>query len=231
MSAVAIIPARGGSKRIHRKNLKDFLGIPIISYSIETALKSSLFEEVIVSTEDEEIADFAIKMGAHVPFLRSKENANNFASTSDVLEEVLNKLDIEYKYACCLYPTAPFVTQDILSKAYQILQKQEFDTVFPIVQYSYPIQRSLKVIDNQVSMVWPDNILKRSQDLEPRFHDVGQFYWLTVRRFLKNLKLFTKNSGYVIIDELNAQDIDNETDWKLAEIKYQLMHGQKKDNI
>jgi len=226
MANLAIIPARGGSKRIPRKNIKPFLGKPIIAYSIEAALKSNLFDEIMVSTDDEEIAKTAINYGAEVPFLRSNENANDFAVLADVIEEVVlnyNKQSKSFDTICCILPTAPFVTSNIIKEAYNKLSDNNFDSVFPVLEFSFPIQRSLKIEDEKVNMVWSENLNARSQDLEPRYHDSGQFYWLKASSFNKDRKLFTNNSGAIVISELQAQDIDTETDWKLAEIKYKLM--------
>ncbi|AKD04889.1 pseudaminic acid cytidylyltransferase [Pontibacter korlensis] len=228
MSRLAIIPARGGSKRLPRKNIRPFLGKPIIAYSIEAALQSGLFDEVMVSTDDEEIAQVARKNGASVPFMRSEKAADDFATTAQVLEEVLGRYKDtgkEFEVACCLYPTAPFVTGKILREAYQKLEEGSFDTVFPVLRYSYPVWRSLRVEDGKASLNWPEHLHSRSQDLEPAFHDAGQFYWFGVERFLRQRRLFTDNSGAVELSELQAQDIDSETDWKLAELKYKLLHN------
>ncbi len=226
MANLAIIPARGGSKRIPKKNIKPFLGKPIIAYSIEAAKTSHLFDEVMVSTDDDEVAEIARLYGAKVPFRRSTKNANDFAVLSDVIEEVIKSyLDQgrHFNNACCLLPTAPFVSPKTITEAYQKLIENNFDSVFPILEYSFPIQRSLKMMDDKVSMLWEEFLNSRSQDLEPRYHDSGQFYWLNINAFNNNKKLFTANSGGIVISELHAQDIDTETDWKLAEIKYKLM--------
>ena len=225
MSNLCIIPARGGSKRILRKNIKFFLGKPIISYSIKSALCSNLFDEVMVSTDDLEISDIAKKYGAKVPFMRSAKNSDDFATTYNVIEEVIKKyidLDKKFDNICCLYPCAPFVTSKFLSRAFDKLIKQKFDTVFPIIAYSYPIQRALKKNQGKVSMIFEDNLNIRSQDLEKSFHDAGQFYWCNTKRLLNSEKLITPNSGGIEISELDAQDIDTEIDWSLAELKYQL---------
>lgn len=225
MANLAIIPARGGSKRIPRKNIKTFLGKPIIAYSIEAALKSNLFDEVMVSTDDKEIAEIAIKHGATVPFLRSKNNANDFAVLADVIEEVVldyNKIEKSFKNVCCLLPTAPFITSNKIIEGHQKLEQENFDSVFPVLEFSFPIQRSLEINDNKVKMVWEEHLNTRSQDLEPRYHDSGQFYWINVSSFLKGKKIFTSNSGAIIISELEAQDIDTKTDWALAELKYKM---------
>ena len=223
--AIAIIPARGGSKRIPRKNIKDFLGKPIIAYSIETALKSGLFDEVMVSTDDEEIAEIAKRYGARVPFMRSLKNADDFAGTSDVINEVLleyKNIGIEFDFFCCIYPTAPFITSKKLRESYVKLKKNKFDSVFPVVKFNYPIQRALKIIKDKVSMIEPKNLNKRSQDLMPIYHDAGQFYFMKTESFLIKNKLFTENTGAIELSELEVQDIDTKIDWEIAEIKYQL---------
>lgn len=234
MANLAIIPARGGSKRIPRKNIKFFLGKPIIAYSIEAALKSNLFDEVMVSTDDEEIAKIARDYGAKVPFLRSQDNANDFAVLADVVEEVVVKYSKNneiFKNICCILPTAPFVSANKITEAFNKLKTGNFDTVFPVLEFSFPIQRSLKIEDSKVKMVWNENLNTRSQDLDPRYHDSGQFYWVKTQSFLTEKKLFTNNSGAIIISQLEAQDIDTETDWKLAEIKYKLMLNDQENNL
>jgi N-acylneuraminate cytidylyltransferase len=234
MASVAIITARGGSKRIPRKNIKDFLGKPIIAYSIETALNSGLFDYVMVSTDDDEIAEVAKKYGAKVPFTRSKQTSDDFAGTADVVLEVLHdlrKIGKEFEYACCLYPTAPFISEQSLNESFDLLIEKKFDSVFPICQFSYPIQRALKKSDCVINMIWPENLNKRSQDLTPSFHDAGQFYWTKVNSFLENNKLFTDNSGAIVLNELQVQDIDNETDWLIAELKYKLINNYGKNSV
>lgn len=226
MANICIVPARGGSKRIPRKNIKQFLGKPIIAYSIEAAIDSRLFDEVMVSTDDKEIAAIAEHYGAKIPFLRSKENANDHATTFSVIEEVLFKYQekhIDFANACCLYPCAPFVTADKLSEAYKMLQ--DFDSVFPVVKFGFPIQRALKKEDDgNLSFFQPEYELMRSQDLEQSYHDAGQFYWFKVEKILSEKKILTQNTGGVIMSEMEVQDIDNEIDWKLAELKYQMRH-------
>ena len=220
---VAIITARGGSKRIPRKNIKSFLGSPIIKYSIEAALNANCFDEVIVSTDDKEIADIAVSLGAKVPFMRSSENSNDFASTADVISEViieLEKNDYFFKYACCIYPTAPFITSSILEKAYYMLKDNNADSVIPIVRFDFPILRSFKLEKGIIKMNWPEYMNSRSQDLEPAYHDSGQFYFLKVESFKTTKKLFTDNSLGLEIPESEVQDIDTLEDWKVAEMKY-----------
>lgn len=226
MRRLCIIPARGGSKRIPRKNIKEFLGKPVIAYSIDAALKSKLFDEVMVSTDDVEIAEVAKKYGAKVPFMRSKENANDFASTFQVIEEVLltyTEQGLEYIEACCLYPCAPFVSAERLIEGQ--LKLKNFETVFPVVKYGFPIQRALRMNESEtLEYFQPEFELSRSQDLESSFHDAGQFYWFNVESLLKSKTLISKNCGAIILSELEVQDIDNEVDWKLAELKYKLQY-------
>jgi N-acylneuraminate cytidylyltransferase len=226
MGNICIIPARGGSKRIPRKNIKPFLGKPIIVYSIEAALQSGLFEEVMVSTDDDEIAKIAKQYGANVPFLRSEKNADDFATTFDVIEEVVLQykevLNTQFDNVCCLYSCAPFVTGETLKLAYQELENKQFDTVFPVIAFSFPIQRALSKKEGKITMIDEKNLTVRSQDLEETYHDAGQFYWCNTDKLLSTKKLLTDNTGGIQISELEAQDIDTETDWKLAELKYQL---------
>ena len=225
MGNLCIIPARGGSKRIPRKNIKEFLGEPIISYSIQLALGSELFDEVMVSTDDEEIAKIAKKFGAKVPFMRSTENSNDFATTFDVIEEVIQVYKSqgkEFENLCCLYSCAPLISNELLLKSYDLLIRGKFDSVFPIIAYSFPIQRALRIDQRRVSMMLEENLNVRSQDLEDSFHDAGQFYWCNIKQLLVSRKILTQNTGGVKISELEAQDIDTEIDWKMAELKYQL---------
>jgi pseudaminic acid cytidylyltransferase len=223
---VAIITARGGSKRIPGKNIKPFLGKPIIIYSIEAALQSGIFQEVMVSTDDEKIAEVANKAGAIVPFVRSAETSNDFATTADVLQEVLQSYKAQgkdFNYACCLYPTAPFVTAEKLVNAWNQIQQHDADSVIPVTAFSFPIWRAVNIQNNRLQFTWPENALKRSQDLPPAYHDCGQFYFFNVERFLKTKKLITDNTVPIIFPESEVQDIDNPEDWKMAEIKYSFL--------
>jgi pseudaminic acid cytidylyltransferase len=224
---IAIIPARGGSKRIPRKNIKLFHGKPIIAYSIEAALQSGLFDEVIVSTDDKEIAEIAQQYGAKVPFLRSKKNSDDFATTIDVIVEVMNfykDKGIEHEFICCIYPCAVFVSKEKIQEAYNLLNTKNFDTVLPIIEYGFPIQRALKIENEKTVFSSPEFIKTRSQDLEKHYHDAGQFYWLRTNIILQEHTIFTSNTGSIVISELEAQDIDTETDWKLAELKFKMIH-------
>ena len=231
---LAIITARGGSKRIPRKNIKNFLGSPIIKYSIDAALQAGCFTEVMVSTDDEEIAQLAISFGAIVPFIRSNKNSNDFATTADVITEVLNMYKEKgehFDYACCIYPTAPFVTDFKLQEAYKMLIEKNAETVVPVVSFGFPILRSLKIEDGLIKMNWPEYISTRSQDLAPAYHDCGQFYFIKTDLFLKNKKLFSENSVGYEMPESEVQDIDTEEDWKVAEIKYSFLLERNKGKI
>ena len=189
----------------------------------------------MVSTDDEEIKEIALKYGAKVPFLRSETNANDFATTAAVINEVLevyktrNKL---FKYCICIYPTAPFVSSNLLIKAFKKLKKDKLDVVFSVLKYGFPIQRAMKINkEDKVEMVDVSKMNTRSQDLESSFHDAGQFYALNVSAFIKKQKLWTDNTGCIEINELKAQDIDTETDWKLAELKYKLLLDEKENSF
>lgn len=226
MSSVAIITARGGSKRIPHKNIKPFLGKPIIAYSIEAAKAAGCFDEVMVSTDDEEIAGIALSYGAVVPFMRSAENSDDFSTTRDVVREVLKqyaKVGRVFDYACCIYPTAPFITAMRLRESMQLLEAKQADSVLPVVPFSFPPQRCVVLEEGRAVFKWPEHMLTRSQDLEPFYHDCGQYYCLNTKAFGEQGVLFMKNTYPVILDEMEVQDIDNETDWKLAELKYRLL--------
>lgn len=231
MSNLCIIPARGGSKRIPRKNIKDFLGKPIISYSIEASIKSGLFEEVMVSTDDAEIADIAQMFGASVPFMRSSNNANDFATTVDVIREVIENYENQQKYftnACCIYPTAPLIDVKKLIQGYEKLTIEKRDSIFPVVSFPYPVWRGFRVLkDGRINMVWPEFLNSRSQDLDEVYHDAGQWYWFNVGSLKSKLKIFSENSASIILSALEVQDIDNLSDWKIAEIKYEYLQSIK----
>jgi N-acylneuraminate cytidylyltransferase len=229
MNNLCIIPARGGSKRIKRKNIKFFLGKPIIYYSIQLAQKSKLFNEIVVSTDDTEIAEIAKSYGASVPFFRSKKNSNDFATTTDVVLEVvddyLNKFNKSFENICCIYPTSPLTKIEDLKKGYNIISKSKTDMVFPITKFSYPILRSF-IIDKvgNLKMKWPQYKSTRSQDLPNSYHDCGQWYWYSSHALMRNI--FEKLS-YVELRNIDAQDIDNEDDWDLAELKYKKINNIK----
>lgn len=226
MENIAIITARGGSKRIPRKNIKPFLGKPILEYSIEAALKTELFDEVMVSTDDEEIAQAALKAGAKVPFLRSAGTANDFATTAEVIGEVLDKYarrGITFCHACCIYPTAPFVTPEALKEAMHLLEQEQVDSVIPVVKFSFPPQRCVVIRNGRLVPKWPENMRKRSQDLEPLYHDCGQCYCLNVESFRRQRAVWMENVVPFVQEERMVQDIDTLEDWEIAEIKYRII--------
>jgi pseudaminic acid cytidylyltransferase len=231
-NTIAIITARGGSKRMPGKNIRNFMGQPIIGYSIKAAIGSDCFDEVMVSTDDDAIAKLATGLGAKVPFMRSAKNSDDHATTEDVILEVLKeygKNGIQFEYGCCLYPTAPFVNAARLQQGYNLLKTSGASSLIPVTKFSYPILRSLKLEAGKLVMNWPEHISTRSQDLAPAYHDVGQFYFFKVSEFLLYPELFTSNTIPMEIPESEVQDIDNEEDWKLAEIKYAYLQ-QKKDS-
>lgn len=233
MGTLAIITARGGSKRIPHKNIKEFWGKPILSYSIEAALQAGCFEEVMVSTDDLQIADIAARYGAKVPFLRSEATANDFASTKDVIAEVLERYAAQgrhFKEVCCIYPTAPFLTPERLRAAMELLKEKQADSVLPVVAYSFPPQRSLVIRDGKAQFLYPEHRAARSQDLEPYYHDCGQFYCLNTESFLEQQALVMTNTYPIILNETEVQDIDSFQDWELAELKYKLVREQNGNN-
>lgn len=225
MKNLAIIPARGGSKRIPKKNIRDFLGKPIIAYSIQTALESKLFDEVMVSTDDDEIVEIAKSYGAGIPFIRSAENADDYATLADVVDEVKNEYlnrNRKFRNTCCILPTAPLITIENLKKGLDLLLEKKVDSVRPIVRFSYPIQRAIKLVDGKTEMFYPQFKAMRSQDLEPAYHDAGQFYWMKFETGLRG-----QNKYGFELSEMQVQDIDSYEEWKIAEMKYKLQYGKK----
>ena len=226
-SNLALITARGGSKRIPRKNIKEFCGKPILCYSIEAALAAGVFEEVMVSTDDEEIADISRKYGASVPFFRSSETAGDYASTDDVIMEVLReykKRGKNFDAFCCIYPTAPFLTGGRLKDAMELLKVA--DSVLPVVPFSYPPQRGLIV--NQAGFVerqFPEYATARSQDLPTVYHDCGQFYACRTAPFLAAGTTDVERLVPLVLSEMEVQDIDTPEDWAIAEIKYRRIYN------
>lgn len=231
--AVAIIPARGGSKRIPRKNIKLFHGKPLIAYSIETALKSALFDKVVVSTDDEEIAKIAKEYGAEVPFLRPKELSDDFIMPQVAIEHMLEYLDNnckKYNIYCTIYPTAPLLQTQYLIRGANELINTDAVNVFSATSMPYPIQRSFKIDkNNRCEMFWPENYNVRSQDLEEAYHDAGQFYWThrDRQKHIKNKIILSRDSIAIILPRYLVQDIDSLEDWEMAELMYEVLKTRK----
>ncbi|MCC8089054.1 MAG: pseudaminic acid cytidylyltransferase [Rikenellaceae bacterium] len=228
MRTLAIIPARGGSRRIPHKNIRNFNGAPIISYSINTAVETGLFDAVMVSTDDQEIAEIAREYGAEVPFMRAAESSGDHATLADVVMEVLKEyagLSIYPEYVCCIMATAPLIDPQKITEGFDLLRNGRYDAVMPVVPYDYPVQRSLEINGNKLLMVEPLYKNTRSQDLPARYHDAGQFYWTKPKSILKTGTFFTGNTGALILDPMSVQDIDTEEDWRMAELKYRFLHG------
>lgn len=225
MKNLAIIPARGGSKRIPRKNVKNFLGKPILAYSIEVALETGLFEEVMVSTDDEEIAEVALQYGATIPFMRSEKTANDYATLADVFLEVLSnyeQMGKSFDNMCCILATSPMLSPKDIINGFDTLLNSNYSTIVPIVRFSYPIYRSFRMDENkEIKYNWPEFANSRSQDLPVAYHDSGTFYWHKVNLWREGL--ITR--GGVEVSEEMVQDIDTEQDWKLAEVKYRILNN------
>jgi len=228
---ICVIPARGGSKRIPRKNVKEFNGKPIIAYSIEAALKSNCFDQVIVSTDDDEIVEVARKYGAQVPFVRPDELSNDYVGTIPVIKHAIewmedNKNPVEN--VCCLYATSPFIQSQTISKAFQQLKDLRADYCFSVTRFAFPIQRAVKIVqDNKVDMFYPEYFNIRSQDLEEAYHDAGQFYWGKAQAFKDELPIFSEVATPYILPRYLVQDIDTLEDWTRAEVMYKVL--QKTD--
>ena len=224
---VAVIPARGGSKRIPKKNIKPFCGKPIVAYSIETAIASKLFDRVIVSTDDKEIADTVIQYGAEVPFMRPADLSDDYIGTTPVVSHAVKWMmdqGYEVKSVCCIYATAPLIQKDDLIKAYDIILKNKWEYVFSATSFGYPIQRSfLKLKTDRIQMFYPEHFETRSQDLPEAYHDAGQFYWGKTDAWLENRTAFSGKSTIVVLPTYRVVDIDTEEDWKRAEFVYKML--------
>ena len=230
LNAVAIITARGDSKRIPGNNSREFIGKPMLVYGIEAALQSGIFREIMVSTDDEEIARIARDAGAAVPFMRSEETSDDFATTDDVLMEVLRVYEERgetFDYMACIYPTAPFVTAEKLREAMELLVERDASGVMPVVRYSFPPQRGMAIRDGKLVYCYPENAMKRSQDLEPVYHDSGQFYCYHVKRYLAAKGDLPDGYLPIIVPETEVQDIDNPSDLALAEMKFRMMRENR----
>jgi N-acylneuraminate cytidylyltransferase len=227
---ICIIPARGGSKRIPRKNIKLFLGRPIISYAINTALKSGIFDHVVVSTDDEEISKISQHYGAETPFTRPESLSNDDASTDPVLKHaVLECQNIygDFEYGCCIYPTNPLLSSLDLQKGFDLLKKNGSATSFPIVKYDFPIEQAFRFDGLKVDAVFPGSLLSRSQDLVEHYHDAGMFYCFNTKKFLNIGEIFCTNSVSFEIQQEKCQDINTESDWVSAEFKYKALYQSK----
>ena len=224
---ICIIPARGGSKRIPKKNIKNFLGKPIISYPIKLALESNLFDKVIVSTDSKEISKIAIKYGAQVPFLRPKKLANDYIGTHEVIGHAVNWLEnksVKIDYACCIYPTSPLINKKDLIRGYDLIKNKKCDSVIASTCFSYPIFRSFKKLSNGgLKMIFPKYFNSRSQDLPKIYHDAGLFYWARPSIWKKKPQKFGKKNFIVEIPNYRVQDIDTYDDWKKAEVIYKVL--------
>lgn len=226
---IAIVPARGGSKRIPRKNVRTFCGKPMIGHSIEYALESQLFADVIVSTDDEEIASVARECGASVPFMRPADLADDHAGTDAVILHALQWLadtGQRPEYCCCLYATAPFVQPDDLKRGFTSLVEASAATAVAVTSFPFPIFRAMRLRqDGRIEMFWPEHRLTRSQDLPEAYHDAGQFYWLDVKRYVEIGSVYTTDTIPVLMPRHRVQDIDTPEDWERAELLYRTLHA------
>ncbi len=223
---IAIIPARGGSKRIPRKNIKDFCGQPIIKYSLDAAQKSELFDKIIVSTDDAEIAEVARKCGAEIPFIRPDNLSDDFATTSDVILHALECLSESsecYEFVCAIYPTAPFINPSFIIKGYNVLKSRKAANVFAATNSAFPVHRMFKINENErCEMLFAEHWKTRSQDLEEVYHDAGQFYWSRIRDYGRE-PMFGNASIPLVLPRYLVEDIDTEADWTRAEIMYKTL--------
>jgi len=231
MSVVAVIPARGGSKRIPHKNIKSFCGKPMIAYSIEAAKNAGIFDRIIVSTDSKEIASIAKDFGAEIPFMRPVELADDFTGTDAVILHALKRLmedGEKIDYICCIYATAPFVKTEYIIKGYNLLCDKNSTSCFSVTTYPFPIFRSLKINDkDRLEMFLPEYMETRSQDLPEAYHDAGQFYWADVKSYLKEKQFYSKNVAPVILPRYLVQDIDTPEDWETAEKMYSVLQMDK----
>ncbi len=227
---VAVIPARGGSKRIPRKNIKNFHGKPLIAYSIEVALNSKLFNKVVVSTDDEEIASIAKSYGADVPFIRPKELSDDFTGTEDVVNHTLAYLKDKgeiFDYACTIYATAPLLQEKYLIEGFEKLKNSTAVHAFSVTSMPFPIQRTFKIDENErCEMFTPEYYMTRSQDLEEAYQDAGQFYWTKLNEESSEI-IFGKDSIPIVLPRHLVQDIDTLEDWTRAELMYKILEEQK----
>ena len=229
---LAIIPARGGSKRIPRKNIKWFCGKPMLAWSIEAALRSGEFDRIIVSTDDDEIAAVAQAHGADVPFVRPAELSDDHTGTVPVVAHAIdwiNRRGNPVELACCLYATAPFVTAEDIQRGRRTLVESGSDYAFSVTSYPFPIQRAIRITaEGRVEMFSPEHFNTRSQDLEEAFHDAGQFYWGRSEAWLAGTPLFSRDASPVPLPSYRVQDIDTTEDWVRAELMFSVLNTQGK---
>jgi pseudaminic acid cytidylyltransferase len=224
---LAIIPARGGSKRIRRKNIRNFAGKPIIAWSIEAAQKSGCFDRIIVSTDDSDIGHIARTFGAETPFARPAELSDDHTTTVPVVAHAIEwalQNGIPVTEACCIYATAPFIMASDIRSCWEILSRQNSDYVFPVTSYAYPIQRALKINkDGRIEMTSPELTDTRSQDLVAAYHDAGQFYWGRTDSWINRVPILSASAIPHVLPRYRVQDIDTEEDWRYAEIIFDLL--------
>lgn len=228
MKTIAIIPARGGSKRIPRKNIKDFLGKPMLAYAIEAAKNSEIFDEIMVSTDDNEIAQIAKKYSANVPFMRSGRTSSDFATTYDVIEEVIGeykKNNKEFDILCCIYPCVPFLRAETLLDAFNTMSTNGNDAIMPVCKYPVPIEWAMRIENGILIPNDREAQNMRSQDIKPKYFDAGMFYFCKVEKIYEFKSLVPKNTAGYIINEQECQDIDTPQDWQAAEIKYRILNN------
>lgn len=224
---IAIIPARGESKRIPRKNINSFCGKPIIAYSIEAARASGLFDRIVITTDDEEIADIAHEYGAEVPFIRPKNLSDDHTATLPVIAHAIKTLQEQgntINAVCCIYATAPFIRPEDIAGAYKALIEQNKSYAFPVTTFPFPIFRAVKRSENgDITMFWPEHFATRSQDLPEAYHDVGQFYWGTPDAWLAEAPIFSDAATTILLPRHLVQDIDTPEDWIRAELMYKAL--------
>jgi len=225
---IAVIPARGGSKRVPRKNVKQFCGKPIIAWSIEAAIKSALFDQVIVSTDDDEIAEIAKNYGAEVPFIRPKKLADDYEGTRAVMKHTADWLIEQgqsFNFICKIYATAAFIQPTDLIDSFKLLQSSHAEMAFSATNFDFPIQRAVRITQNgRVEMVQSEFMYSRSQDLDEMYHDAGQFYWFSFKAVLNNLAMFSEHSIPILLPRYRVQDIDTDEDWQRAELMFQCLN-------
>ena len=235
MKKIAIIPARGGSKRIPNKNIKDFFGKPVISYAIETAIKSNLFDEIMVSTDSEEIKKISISSGASVPFMRTKVNSTDNSTIYDVIVEVVkeySKKNINFDYGCCIFPISPLINSEILNKCYQIITNGKYHSVLPLSYTEQPIERALKLDKKNLLKLDNFDVFKKmGQDFEPSYFDTGQFCWFNIKKTINEGSIISSKTKGIILNQFEYQDVNTLDEWEMLKIKYNYMLNKNDKEI